>query len=161
MKKVQHTTGFSGLFAESALYLLLAAIVTLSLTACAVETAQNGKPAMVTAPGYHVTISPTPVDYRRKTVVVITGSGFKPKQQLGLRLVMGGVLSDISSSVKPPPVANEYGAFSSNWLLDGEIGAKLLTPTAYTIFVVDQDGNTLATAPLSFKPEEKKPAKKK
>ncbi len=160
MKNRQRAKGVGGRLTELVLWLMVAAFFALNLTACAVQTSQDDKAAMATAPGYSVIISPTPADFQRKSTVTISGSGFKPKQQLGLRLIMGGVLSDISSAVKPAPVANEYGAFSSAWLLDGEIGAKLLGVTTYTVFVVDEDGKTLATAPLAFREGTKKPAKK-
>lgn len=104
-------------------------------------------------------VSPFPVPYQRKTRVMIAGSGFEPKQEISLQIEMGGVPSDISFVVRPRPVANEFGAFSSEWIVDGEIGGKLLSPTAYTLRAVDENGFVLAHAPLVFvaaKKEEKK-----
>ncbi|MFQ5684215.1 MAG: hypothetical protein ACE5HC_13185 [Candidatus Binatia bacterium] len=109
-----------------------------------------------------VAVSPTPVAYKKKVKVLIAGSGFKPKQELGIRVMMGGVLSDISFLVKPRPIANKYGAFASVWKLNREIRRKLVKPgTAYTITVVDQDGNSVGTAPLVFDKAKKKGKKKK
>ncbi|MFQ5684217.1 MAG: hypothetical protein ACE5HC_13195 [Candidatus Binatia bacterium] len=110
-----------------------------------------------------VSVSPAPVPYKKKVKVLISGSGFEPKQEVGIRVFMGGVLSDISFLVKPrPPIANEHGAFGSVWTLNREIRRKLVKPgTAYTVSIVDQDGNTIATAPLVFDKAKKKGKKKK
>ncbi len=108
-----------------------------------------------------VAVSPTPAK-PTKGKILIAGSGFKPKQELGIRVMMGGVLSDISFTVKPRPIVNEYGAFASTWGLRGrEFKRGLLKAgTAYTITVVDEDGNTLGTAPLVFEKAKKKKKKK-
>jgi hypothetical protein len=111
--------------------------------------------------GPNVTVAPVPVPYKKGNVW-ISGSGFKAKQELGIRVMMGGVLSDISFLVKPRPIANEFGAFSSVWKLNREIRRKLLKAnTAYTVTIVDEDGNTVATAPLVFDKAKKKKKKKK
>ena len=113
--------------------------------------------------GPNISVSPAPVKVKKKGMaILIAGSGFKPKQKLGIRLMMGGVLSDISFLVKPRPVANKFGAFASTWKLRREFKRKLLKPgTAYTITIVDEDGNTLGTAPLVFEKAKKKAKKKK
>jgi hypothetical protein len=112
--------------------------------------------------GPNVTVSPVPVK-PKKGKILISGSGFKPKQELGIQVMMGGVLSDISFLVKPRPIANEHGAFASTWGLRGrEFKRGLLKAgTAYVITIVDEDGNTLATAPLVFDKAKKKKKKKK
>ncbi len=112
--------------------------------------------------GPNVIVSPAPVK-PKKGKILIAGSGYKPKQELGIRVMMGGVLSDISFLVKPRPIANEYGAFASTWGLRGrEFKRGLLKAgTVYTITIVDEDGNTLATAPLVFDKGKKKKKKKK
>ncbi len=112
--------------------------------------------------GPNVTVSPAPVK-PKKGKILISGSGYKPKQELGIRVMMGGVLSDISFLVKPRPIVNEYGAFASTWGLRGrEFKRGLLKAgTAYVITVVDEGGNTLATAPLVFDKAKKKKKKKK
>ena len=107
--------------------------------------------------GPNVTVSPVPVK-PKKGKILISGSGFKPKQELGIQVMMGGVLSDISFLVKPRPIANEHGAFASTWGLRGrEFKRGLLKAgTAYVITIVDEGGNTLATAPLVFDKAKKK-----
>jgi hypothetical protein len=105
-------------------------------------------------------VSPVPIPYQAKTIVTIAGSGFEPKQEISLQIELGGVPSDISFMVRPRPIANEFGAFSSQWALGGEIKGKLLLPTAYTLRAEDENGNLLAHAPFVFDPPAKKPAKK-
>ncbi len=107
-----------------------------------------------------VAVSPTPVK-PKKGNLLIAGSGFKPNQELGIRVMMGGVLSDISYMVKPRPVANKYGAFASTWKLKGRYFKLLKAGTTYTLSVVDMDGNTLGTAPLVIDKGKKKKKKKK
>jgi hypothetical protein len=107
-----------------------------------------------------VNVSPSQVEYKRKVKVTISGSGFKPQQELGLLLEVGGAPSDISGLVEPKPVANEKGEFSSVWVIDDEIRSNLLTPTSHTIEVVDEDWRMLAQATLEFKAPEMKKEKK-
>jgi len=108
-----------------------------------------------------VTVSPSPTPYKRKTNVTIAGSGFEPNQEIGIRIMMGGVLSDISFLIKPRPVPNEFGAFASTWKLNREIRRKLLkAATAYTLSVVDAEGNTIAHAPMVMDKAKKKKKKK-
>jgi len=116
----------------------------------------------ITSPPIIVTVSPSPTPYKRKTNVTIAGSGFEPNQEIGIRIMMGGVLSDISFLIKPRPVPNEFGAFASTWKLNREIRRKLLkAATAYTLSVVDAEGNTIAHAPMVMDKAKKKKKKKK
>ena len=107
-----------------------------------------------------VTISPSPVEYKRKVKVTISGSGFRPKEELGLLIVMGGAPSDIGGLVKPRPVTNEKGEFSSVWVIDREIRRKLLDPTSHRIEVTDEEWRPLARTTLVFKKPEKEEKKR-
>jgi hypothetical protein len=131
----------------------------LSATGCSSGQSQDKAMARQTGKAM-ASVSPNPVDYKRKVKVTISGSGFKPKQQLGLLVDMGGAPSDISGLVKPKPVANEKGEFSTVWVIDGEIRRKLLTPTSHTIEVIDDEWRTLAKTTLIFKKPEAKEKKK-
>lgn len=106
-------------------------------------------------------VLPLPIPYQRKTAVTIAGSGFEPKQEVSLHIELGGVPSEISFMVKPRPVANEFGAFSTEWILDNEIRTKLLSPTAYTLRAEDENGSVLAHAPFVFAAEKKEAKKSK
>ncbi len=103
-----------------------------------------------------VMISPSPVPYQRKVKVTISGSGFAPNQELELLMPIGGVPSDISAMVKPKPKTNAKGEFSTVWILNNEIRAKLLEPTTYTLEVSNTDGDVLAKTPFVLKKVEKK-----
>ena len=111
--------------------------------------------------GPEVTVLPGKVEFKRNVQAFISGSGFKAKQEIGLRIVMGGVLSDISYLVKPRPVANANGAFASVWTLNREIRRKLLTLGAHDLTAVDEDGKELAMTKLTFKKARAAKKKKK
>ncbi|MFX0198029.1 MAG: hypothetical protein ACFFCW_18065 [Candidatus Hodarchaeota archaeon] len=100
----------------------------------------------------NITVTPSVGEYKTGVKVLISGSGFEPKQKLKLFVNMSGVSSGIHFMVKPEPVPNELGAFASVWTLRREISKKLIKPLpmVYTIAVVDKDGKTLCTAPLLF-----------
>jgi hypothetical protein len=106
-------------------------------------------------------ITPAEVEYKRKVTVVFSGSGFKPKEELGIEVELGGVTSDVSFLMKPKPVVDERGAFSSKWVLDAEIRRKLFEPKTYGVEVVDASGTVLAKGRLAFKKVDEKAAKKK
>ena len=115
------------------------------------------------AGGPVVSVAPVPVK-PRKGKIAIAGSGFKPGQRIGIRVFMGGVLSDISYLVKPKvEKTNKFGAFGATWGLRGrEFKRGLLKAgTTLTVSVVDEDGNTLATAPLMIDKAASKKKKKK
>lgn len=111
----------------------------------------------------NVTVSPVVAEYKPGVQVLISGSGFEPKQKLRIFITMGGVSSGIHFMLKPEPVPNDLGAFASVWKLRREIAKKLIEPLpmVYTISVEDAEGKTLCTAPLLFcdpKEKEKSPA---
>lgn len=101
-------------------------------------------------------INPMPIPNKANTEVMIAGSGFEPGEEIGLRIVMGGVMSDVRHQVKPTPTANEYGAFASEWKLNREF--RLIPPGAYTMAAVNENGDVLAHAPFVV---DEKPAKDK
>jgi len=111
----------------------------------------NAEKSIAQAAGPEVTILPKKVEYKSRVQVFISGSGFKPKQELGLRITMGGVLSDVSYLVKPRPISNANGSFASIWTLNREIGRKLIKLGSHDLMVVDEDGNELAKGKISFK----------
>jgi hypothetical protein len=104
-------------------------------------------------------VAPTPIPNKKGAKVTIAGVGFEPKQELGLRIMMGGVMSDIRHQVKPAPTTNEEGAFASEWTLGNEL--RLLGSGAHTISVVNEEGDVLAHAPFVVAEAEKKAKSKK
>ena len=107
----------------------------------------------------NVTVSPAVVTLKKGAKVTIAGSGYEKGQELGIRLVMGGVVSDIRHQVKPEPNVNEHGAFYSEWVLANEY--RLLPEGAMTLSIVNDDGEVLAHTPIVWLKEAKKDAKKK
>lgn len=105
-----------------------------------------------------VAISPNPVPFDRKAKVMIAGAGFEPNQEVRLIIVTGGGLTGITYLVKPAPVANEFGAFASEWTPGRML--RTLEPTAYTLRIVDENGTVLTQAPLAFEKKQKKEKKK-
>ena len=110
--------------------------------------------------GPELGVLPAKVEYKRRVQAFISGSGFKPNQEIGIRIMMGGVLSDISYLIKPRPIANDNGAFASVWTLNREIRRKLLTIGSHDLTAVDEDGNELAMTKLTFKKAASKKKKK-
>lgn len=106
-----------------------------------------------------VQIGPLPVANTKGAKVTIAGVGFEPNQELGLRIVMGGVMSDVRFQVKPVPKTNAEGTFASEWSFGNEL--RLLGPGAHTLMVVNEAGDVLAHAPLVVAPAEKKAKAKK
>ncbi len=141
---------------------ILGAAFFLSVLSSAAPVAwlSGAQDSVAIAMGPEVKVLPAKVEYKRRVQAFISGSGFKPNQEVGLRIMMGGVLSDISYLVKPRPVANANGAFASVWTLNREIRRKLLTVGAHDLTAVDENGNELATAKLTFKKVRSKKKKK-
>jgi hypothetical protein len=106
-----------------------------------------------------LSVSPTPIPATKGAKVTVAGVGFEPKQELGLRIKMGGVMSDVRHQVKPLPVTNDEGAFASEWTLDAE--PALLGAGAHTLMAVNENGDVLAHAPFVVAQPEKKKAKEK
>ncbi len=88
--------------------------------------------------------------------VKISASGLMAGQEVGIRTMMGGVLSDVSFLAKPAvEKADDKGMLSSTWGIRGRTIKRLLKPGDHELMLVDADGNTLATAKLMIP----KPAK--
>lgn len=107
--------------------------------------------------GPTVTIGPTPVPNKSGTNVTIAGIGFEPNQELGLRLMMGGAMSDVRFQVTPEPKTDAEGNFAVVWRLRREL--RLLEPGAHKFMVVNDAGDVLAVAPLVIGPKAAKAKK--
>ena len=83
--------------------------------------------------------------------VKISAEGLKAGQEVGIRTMMGGVLSDVSFLVKPAvEKANDKGMVSTTWGIRGRTIKRLLKPGDHEVMLVDGDGNTLAKAKLTI-----------
>ena len=104
----------------------------------------------------------SPKKLKKAGPVLIFASGLKPGQEVGVRTMMGDVLSDVSFLAKPAfAKANENGAVASVWNIRGRTLKRLLKNGDYTFDLVDADGNTLASAKVTVAAKKKKKKKKK
>lgn len=111
-----------------------------------------------TAVAGDVMFNVSPGKLKKAGPVLLFASGLKPGQEVGVRTMMGGVLSDVSFLAKPAfEKADANGAVASVWSIRGRTFKRLLKPGDYSVELVDGDGKTLATAKLSIpKPKAKK-----
>jgi hypothetical protein len=138
------------------------AMVILMVTVAGVYLAPRGDASgewIYVKEGPVVQVSPTPVPYKKATMITIAGVGFEPNTELGIRIEMGGVISDIRHQVKPTPKTDKDGAFMSQWTLGNEM--RLIGSGVHVIRIVNEDGDVLAHAPFVLGQQEKKAEKKK
>ena len=128
---------------------ILAAAFFLSVLSSVAPLSLGGFGESFAQAGGNVTVLPEKVEYKRGPVF-ITASGLKPNQEVGIRVMMGGVLSDVSYLVKPRPKTDSNGTFATVWSLNREIRRKLLEMGKNTLTIVDEDGNELATGTINF-----------
>ena len=89
--------------------------------------------------------------------VKISASGLEAGQEVGIRTMMGGVLSDVSFLAKPAvEKADDKGMVSTTWGIRGRTIKRLLKPGDHEVMLVDGDGNTLASAKLTIPAPKKK-----
>lgn len=100
----------------------------------------------------------SPGTLKKAGPVLLFASGLKAGQEVGVRTMMGGVLSDVSFLAKPAfEKADANGSVASVWSIRSRTFKRLLKPGDYQVELVDGDGNTLATAKMSIpKPKAKK-----
>ena len=102
--------------------------------------------SMVAASWADVQFMVTPAKLNKPGEVLVFVSGLQPEQEIGVRTMMGDVLSDVSYLVKPSvEKTDKNGAFAGVWNIDKNT-MKVMKPGNYTITVVDTSGNTLASA---------------
>lgn len=93
--------------------------------------------------------------------VLITASGLRPGQLVGVRTMLGNVLSDVSFLAKPSfTQADANGAVASVWTIRGRTMKRLLKKGDYDFLLVDKVGKTLARAKVTVAPKAKKKKKK-
>jgi len=103
----------------------------------------------------------SPKKLKKAGPLLISASGLKPGQEVGVRTMMGGVLSDVSFLAKPAfAKADANGAVASVWNIRGRTIKRLMKNGTYDVDLVDADGNTLASAKLEIAVKAKKKKKK-
>jgi hypothetical protein len=104
----------------------------------------------------------SPKKMKKVGPILIQASGLKPGQEVGVRTMMGGVLSDVSFLAKPAfAKADANGAVASVWAVRGRTIKRLMKNGSYTFNLVDVDGKTLASAKMEIAVKAKKKKKKK
>merc|ERR1712202_125623 len=94
----------------------------------------------------------SPKKLKKAGPVLIFASVLTPGQEVGVRTMMGGVLSDVSFLAKPAfAKANKNGSVASVWNIRGRTLKRLLKNGTYNVDLVDGDGKTLASAKLTVK----------
>jgi hypothetical protein len=118
--------------------------------------------ALSTAMAGDVMFKVSPKKLKKAGPILITASGLKPGQEVGVRTMMGGVLSDVSFLAKPAfAKADANGAVASVWAIRGRTLKRLMKNGSYDFDLVDADGNTLASAKMEVAVKAKKKKKKK
>jgi len=117
--------------------------------------------ALSTAMAGDVMFTVSPKKLKKAGPILISASGLKPGQEVGVRTMMGGVLSDVSFLAKPAfAKADANGAVASVWAIRGRTLKRLMKNGTYTMDLVDADGNTLASAKMEIAVKAKKKKKK-
>lgn len=128
------------------------AVIAALLVICLVGWTQ----AVRSNPGPTVVVDTPKVKMTKKAKVVIKGTGFKPGQEVRLVFTtVDGVKSDIGGYLKPKPVADQTGAWTTTWSCGRYIRKKLIKAGTYTITVMNPEYNYIADAPVAFYAEKK------
>ena len=131
------------------LTLMLIVVLNLGLMACA---ASQVAPPAESGPVPSVIAQPASVPLDKKGKISLMGSGFESGQAVRLLFkAADGITADIGYALKPEPVANERGAWTTVWSYGRFVKKKLIKEGIYAIIVADTDYNILASAPLRFK----------
>jgi len=113
--------------------------------------------ALSAASAADVMFSVQPKKLSKAAPILLFASGLKPGQEVGVRTMMGGVLSDVSFLAKPAfQKADANGAVASVWAIRGRTLKRLMKNGTYDIELVDADGKTLATAKMEVAVKAKK-----
>ncbi|MBW1999081.1 MAG: hypothetical protein JRJ29_14100 [Deltaproteobacteria bacterium] len=139
---------------------MMATILILGFMGCSTMGPSEADVALKVQPGPTMTVATPMVKMHKKAKVTIMGAGFEPGQEIYLLFTdVNGVQSDIGYALKPPPVANDKGAWVTTWSCGRFIKKKLIKEGAYSIMATDKDYNVITQAPVAFYEEEKKKKK--
>ena len=131
------------------LTLVLIVVLTLGLMACA---ANQVAPPAEPGPVPSVIAQPESVPLDKKGKITFIGSGFESGQAVRLLFkAADGITADIGYALKPEPVANERGAWSTVWSYGRFVSKKLIKEGVYAIVVTNTDYNILTSAPIDFR----------
>jgi hypothetical protein len=151
---------------KKSLYTLLSislVIAILALSGCAMLTGGKSDAAKEKSALGPVVVVATPhVAMEKKTEVVVMGTGFQPGKEIAFLITdADGVLTDITSAMKPEPKADKSGTWASTWDASDYVKNKLVKKGVYVITAADSEYNPIALAPVNFYEPPKKDDKEK
>lgn len=87
----------------------------------------------------------------KKGMLEISGSGFKANEPVLLLFTTAdGVTSEIGYALKPEPVADTKGNWSTQWSYGRFVKKKLVAAGDFTLSATDDDFNELAATKIKF-----------
>lgn len=127
----------------------LVVLVTCVLGLAAVSTVYAGSASLATDPKI--------IALDKKGKVTLKGSGFKSGQELRLLLTtVDGVKADIGHYLKPVPMADSDGNWSSSFKYGRFVKKKLIKQGDYELLITDISYKTILATNLTFKKKKKK-----
>ncbi|MFX1554608.1 MAG: hypothetical protein ACFFBV_11835 [Promethearchaeota archaeon] len=128
---------------KKVMYIIQVAFLIITMIACTQIIKGKTEPTVV---------MDTPnVELSKKAQVVIRGTGFKPGQEVVLVFTaIDGVKSDIDYALKPKPIADQTGAWTTTWSCGRYIGKKLIKEGEYTITATDKEYNFITDTTVRF-----------
>ncbi len=126
----------------------LAAIMLLAVASLFAGCAGMGSKAETM--NYKVSVA-GPAKLDKKGSIEISGSGFAPNSNIVLIFNSAdGIKSDLSGSLKPAPVADADGNWTTTWGYGRMVKKKIIKAGSYKIDVVNDDYETLTSTSVSF-----------
>jgi len=123
-----------------------------SLPKEAKKTAKQAPTAKAKALPAVVTVVTPVCTLAKKLGVPIVGTGYSPDEELLILFTDAeGMQTNIAYALEPPLQANKAGAWSTTWLVDDFVKARLVAPGVFTLTVTDKAYKPLAQAAIAFK----------
>lgn len=123
-------------------------ILTISILVSACKNVETSSPMKETTAEISIA---SPVTLDDKGIVTVSGKGFEPGSEIMvLFTTVDGVQSDIGYALTPVPVADAAGTWQAEWAYGRFVKKKLVEQGSYTMSVVDEDFNELASARVDF-----------
>lgn len=109
----------------------------------AADTKQGSQPKII--------VDTSDLQISKTTKVEIRGEGFKPESQISLLFTtIDKVTTDIEATLKPKPVANQRGEWSTTWDYGRFVKRKLIKPGSYDLFAADEEYNIISETTVTF-----------
>jgi hypothetical protein len=133
---------------------MIVVMVAAGLMGCATMGGGEGEgEGLAGSPVVAVGNPTVPMD--KKGAVQLMGAGFKPGQKINVLFTSKeGSVSNVSWALKPQPVPNDRGTWSTTFTYGRYVSKKMVKAgEAYVITVTDGDYNFLCQVPVAFSGE--------